>query len=66
MGINRGEIWLVHLDPTIGAEIRKTRPVVVVNSNGCVSNELSKNVPQVELSQFDRLSKPAGRLFQLK
>ena len=66
MGINRGEIWLVHLDPTIGAEIRKTRPVVVVNSNGCVSNELSRNVPQVELSQFDRLSKPAGRLFQLK
>ncbi|MFH1907722.1 MAG: type II toxin-antitoxin system PemK/MazF family toxin [Chloroflexota bacterium] len=64
--MNRGEIWLVHLDPTIGAEIRKTRPVVVVNSNGCVSNELSRNVPQVELSQFDRLSKPAGRLFQLK
>lgn len=25
----RGEIWLVNLDPTIGTEIRKTRPAVV-------------------------------------
>ncbi len=29
----RGEIWLVALDPTIGAEIRKTRPAVVVSSD---------------------------------
>jgi len=29
----RGEIWLVSLDPTLGAELRKTRPVVVVNSD---------------------------------
>jgi mRNA interferase MazF len=33
MKINRGEIWKVNLDPTIGAEIRKTRPVVVVSSD---------------------------------
>jgi len=31
--ISRGEIWLVNLDPTVGAEIRKTRPVVVVSSD---------------------------------
>lgn len=29
----RGEIWLVNLDPTIGAEIKKIRPVVVVSSD---------------------------------
>jgi mRNA interferase MazF len=29
----RGEIWLVNLDPTVGAEIRKTRPAVVISSN---------------------------------
>lgn len=29
----RGEIWVVDLDPTIGAEIKKRRPVVVVNSD---------------------------------
>jgi mRNA interferase MazF len=33
MQISRGEIWRVSLDPTIGAEIRKTRPVVVVSSD---------------------------------
>jgi mRNA interferase MazF len=33
MNISRGEIWLVNLDSTIGAEIRKTRPVVVVSSD---------------------------------
>ncbi len=33
MDSKRGEIWLVRLDPTLGAEIRKTRPVVVVNSD---------------------------------
>lgn len=31
--IKRGEIWLVNLDPTVGAEIRKTRPVVVLSSD---------------------------------
>lgn len=29
----RGEVWLVRLDPTIGAEIKKTRPVVIVSSD---------------------------------
>lgn len=36
MSINapqRGEIWLVNLDPTIGAEIRKTRPALVLSSD---------------------------------
>lgn len=29
----RSEIWLINLDPTIGAEIRKVRPAVIVNDN---------------------------------
>jgi mRNA interferase MazF len=29
--VRRGEIWLVTLDPTVGSEIRKTRPCVVVS-----------------------------------
>jgi mRNA interferase MazF len=29
----RGEIWLVSLDPTLGAEIKKTRPAVVISSD---------------------------------
>jgi mRNA interferase MazF len=29
--VRRGEIWLAALDPTIGAEIQKTRPCVIVS-----------------------------------
>lgn len=29
----RGEVWLIHLDPTLGVEIKKTRPVIIVSSN---------------------------------
>ena len=29
--VKRGDIWLVNLDPTIGSEIQKTRPCVVVS-----------------------------------
>jgi len=31
--MKRGEIWLVNLDPTIGSEIRKTRPAVIISSD---------------------------------
>jgi mRNA interferase MazF len=31
--MQRGEIWLVNLDPTIGSEIHKTRPAVIVSSD---------------------------------
>jgi mRNA interferase MazF len=31
--MQRGEVWLVELDPTIGAEIRKMRPAVIVSSD---------------------------------
>ena len=29
----RGEVWLVNFDPTLGTEIRKIRPAVVISSN---------------------------------
>jgi len=29
--LKRGEIWLVNLDPTVGSEIQKTRPCVVIS-----------------------------------
>jgi len=31
--MNQGEIWLINLDPATGAEIKKTRPAVIVNDN---------------------------------
>ncbi|WP_202967242.1 type II toxin-antitoxin system PemK/MazF family toxin [Nitrospira moscoviensis] len=31
----RGDVYWVVLDPTIGSEIKKTRPAVVVSNNSC-------------------------------
>lgn len=31
MAINRFEVYLVNLDPTVGSEIKKTRPCLVVS-----------------------------------
>jgi mRNA interferase MazF len=31
MGVKRFDVWLVNLDPTIGSEIQKTRPCLVVS-----------------------------------
>lgn len=31
--MRKGEIWLINLDPTIGAEIRKTRPAVIISED---------------------------------
>ena len=29
----RGEIWIINLDPTVGSEIQKSRPGVIVNAH---------------------------------
>ena len=29
----RGEVWLVSLDPTVGHEVKKTRPAIIVTNN---------------------------------
>lgn len=29
----RGEVWLINFDPTVGSEIRKIRPGIVVSSD---------------------------------
>lgn len=29
----RGEVWTVNFDPTVGSEIKKTRPAVVISSD---------------------------------
>ena len=44
----RGEVWLVNLDPTIGAEIQKTRPAVIVNDNAVGILPLKVIVPITE------------------
>ena len=31
--MKQGEIWLVNLDPTLGAEMKKSRPCVILNND---------------------------------
>ena len=44
----RGEIWRVDLEPVRGAEIRKTRPAIVVSSNAVGKLPLRIVVPFTE------------------
>jgi len=48
MNIKRGEIYLAALDPVIGREIAKTRPVVVVSNDK--NNEFSGTVTILPLT----------------
>lgn len=52
----RGEIWWVSLDPTLGAEIRKTRPCLVVTTN--IVNEHRRTVVVVPLSSSTTANPP--------
>jgi mRNA interferase MazF len=49
---NRGEVWLVSLDPTLGHEIQKTRPAIVVSND--TYNRLNWVVIVVPVSSHDR------------
>ena len=31
--MKQNEIWLINLDPTVGSEIKKNRPAIIVNDN---------------------------------
>ncbi|MCH8487231.1 MAG: type II toxin-antitoxin system PemK/MazF family toxin [Candidatus Cyclonatronum sp.] len=43
--MKQGEIWLINLDPTVGAEIKKTRPAIIVNNNALGKLPLKIIVP---------------------
>jgi mRNA interferase MazF len=46
--MRRGEIWFINLDPTVGAEIKKTRPAVIVNDDAIGILPLKVIVPITE------------------
>ncbi len=46
--MRQGEIWLINLDPSIGSEIKKTRPAVVVNNDSTGKLPLKIIVPLTE------------------
>ena len=52
----RGEVWWVRLDPTVGSEIKKTRPCLVVGSN--IVNERRHTILVVPLSTAPAAAPP--------
>ena len=46
--MKQGEIWLINLDPTIGAEIKKTRPALLVSDDNLGKLPLRVIVPITE------------------
>ncbi len=38
--MKRGEVWWVEFDPSVGSEIRKTRPAVIVSNDAANRNLL--------------------------
>jgi mRNA interferase MazF len=57
----RGEIWLVDLNPTIGQEMQKTRPVAIISTNGIDEIALRIVIPITSWQE-----KFAYRLFMVK
>ena len=56
MKINRGAIWWVNLDLTIGSEIKKRRPCVVMSHS--IINEVRRTVVIVQLSSSSKEHAP--------
>jgi mRNA interferase MazF len=52
----RGEVWWVRLDPTLGSEIGKTRPCLVLSND--IVNQRRRTVVVVPLSSAPRPSPP--------
>ena len=46
--MKHGEIWEINLSPTVGAEIRKKRPVVIINDDAIGILPLRVVVPVTE------------------
>lgn len=52
----RGEIYLVSLDPTIGSEIKKTRPAVIIQND--VGNQYSSTTIVAPISGISKVKRP--------
>lgn len=50
----RGEVWLADLDPTVGSEIRKTRPCLIVSPD-----DMNANLRRVTVMPITTGSHPA-------
>ena len=53
--IKRGEVYWVNLDPTIGTEIRKTRPALIISPD-----DMNAALPRVIIAPLTSHGQPLG------
>lgn len=58
MKVRQGDVWLTTLDPTIGSEIQKTRPCVVVSPDRINHHQTFVIVPLTSKSHRTRFRPP--------
>ena len=73
--MKQGEVWLINLDPTVGAEIQKIRPAIIVSDDSLGRLPLKVIVPitdwkdkyeiapwmiKIESNSINRLSKDSS------
>ena len=61
MELNQYQIVLVNLDPTIGSEMKKTRPCVIISPN-----EMNKYLQTIVVAPMTRTSKPYTTRVEIK
>ena len=53
--IKRGEVYWVNLDPTVGTEIRKTRPALIISPD-----DMNAALPRVIIAPLTSHGQPLG------
>jgi len=53
--VKRGEVYWVNLDPTVGTEIKKTRPALVVSAD-----DMNAALPRVIIAPLTSKGQPLG------
>lgn len=53
--VKRGEVYWVILDPTVGSEIRKTRPALVVSPD-----DMNASLPRIIIAPLTSKGRPFG------
>ena len=53
--VKRGEVYWVNLDPTVGTEIKKTRPALVISPD-----DMNKVLPRVIVAPLTSKDQPLG------
>ena len=55
VAIKRGEVYWVTLDPTVGSEIRKTRPALIISPD-----DMNAALPRVMIAPLTSKGQPLG------